>query len=239
MVIGLELSFAVGMGGAVLLGQELGVAVGFDAVVAFVAHANVLVVLDVLVPVALGVDEDLFFTGLVFDAQLVEAFATGAAEGFEDAAGFVFRQAIWDLMRLVVEAAGDERLVWVTCEDADQDFHADPGDGDAAVAVAGPVAGDSEPATGFVVGLAVAVPVKLDFDAAVLVAVDFFVVWAGDDGRLGAVDGLFGVLGLGAMDDVPGGGGEGVAVALGEIIAGLGVGLRVFSLSPSLSRECW
>src|SRR5690606_40028697 len=130
-------------------------------------------------------------------------------------------------------------LLRSTFEEADQDLHADPRDGDAAVAVAGPVAGDSEPATGFVVGLAVAVPVKLVFDAAVFVAVDFFVVWAGDNGRLGAVDGLFGVLGLGAMDDVPGGGGEGVAVALGEIIAGLVVGLRVFSLSPSLSRECW
>src|SRR5690606_16771235 len=226
VIVGIDLRLPVGMGGAVLLGQELGVAIGFDAVVAFVADADVLVVLDVLVPVALGVEEDLFFTGLVFDAQLVEAFATGAAEGFEDAAGFVFRQAIWDLMRLVVEAAGDQRLVGVAFEEADQHFHANPGDGDAAVAVAGPVAGDSEPATGLVVGLAMAVPVELDFDAAVLVAVDFFVVWAGDDGGLGAVDGVFGVLELGAVDDVPGGGGEGVAVALGEGVVG-------FPLSPA------
>src|SRR5690606_12656787 len=90
VVIGLDLGFAVGMGGVVLFGQEFGVAVGLDAIVAFVADADVLVVLDVLFPVALGVDEDLFFTRFVFDAQFVEAFAAGAAEGFEYAAGFVF-----------------------------------------------------------------------------------------------------------------------------------------------------
>jgi len=91
VVVGLDLGFAVGMGGAVFFGQQFGVAVGFDAVVAFVADADVLIVLDLLVPVALGVDEDLFFTSLVFDAQFVEAVATGAAEGFEDAAGLVLR----------------------------------------------------------------------------------------------------------------------------------------------------
>ena len=218
------------MGGVVLLSQEFGVAVGFNAVVAFVADADVLVVLDVLVPVALGVEGDLFFTGPVFDAQFVEALAAGAAEGFKDASCFVFRQGIRDRVSLVVQAAGDERLIRVAFKEADQHFHTDPGNGDAAVAVAGPVAGYAQPTAGLVVGLTVAVPVELDFDAAVFVAVDFFVVRAGDDGGLGALDGLFGVVGLGAMDDVPRGSGEGVAVALGEIIAGLGIGL-VFPLS--------
>jgi len=37
------------------------VAVGLDAVMAFVADADLLVVLDVLVPVALGMQVDLFF----------------------------------------------------------------------------------------------------------------------------------------------------------------------------------
>ena len=107
MVVGLDLCFAVGMDSVVLFGQQLSVTVGFDAIVAFVANADVLVVLDVLVPVALGVDEDLFFAGLVFDAQFVEAVAAGAAEGFEDAAGFVLGQGVRDLVGLVVEAAGD------------------------------------------------------------------------------------------------------------------------------------
>src|SRR5690606_30573101 len=111
VVIGLDLGFAVGMGGAVFFGQQFGIAVGFDAVVAFVADADMLVVLDVLIPVALGVDEDLFFTSLVFNTQFVEAVATGAAEGFEGAAGLVLRQAVRDLVGLVVQATGDQRLI--------------------------------------------------------------------------------------------------------------------------------
>src|SRR5690606_21461964 len=83
VIVGLEFGFTIRVGSVVLLGQELGVAVGFDTVVAFVADADVLVVLNVLVPVALGVDEDLFFTGLVFDAQFVKALAAGAAEGLK------------------------------------------------------------------------------------------------------------------------------------------------------------
>src|SRR5690606_1226057 len=68
MIVGSDLGFAVGVVGVAVLGQVLGVAIGFDAFAAFVAAADGLVVLDVLVPGALGVDEDLFFTGAVFDA---------------------------------------------------------------------------------------------------------------------------------------------------------------------------
>src|SRR5690606_14601296 len=63
MVIGLDFRSAVSVGGVVFLGQVFGVAIGFDPFVALVADADFLVVLDVLVPVALGVDEDLFLTG--------------------------------------------------------------------------------------------------------------------------------------------------------------------------------
>jgi hypothetical protein len=56
--------------------------------VAFVADADLLVVLDVLIPVALGVQVDLFGTFFVFNAQFVVARAAGAAEGFKQAAGF-------------------------------------------------------------------------------------------------------------------------------------------------------
>ncbi len=38
----------------------------------------------------------------------------------------------------VVQAAGHQRLVGVAFEEGDQYLHADPRDGDAAVAVAGP-----------------------------------------------------------------------------------------------------
>ncbi len=66
------------------------------------------------------------------------------------------------------------------------------------------------------------------FHAAVLVAVDFLAGRAGDDGGLAAEDFGFGVFELGAIEDVPGRGGEAVAVALGEV---------VIPLSPTLSRQ--
>ena len=65
------------MGDAVFFGLEFGVGVLLDGVVAFVADADLLVVFDVFVPVALGVQEDLFRAFFVFDAQFVEAAAAG------------------------------------------------------------------------------------------------------------------------------------------------------------------
>ena len=69
------LDFAVGVDGVVFLGLEFAVGVLLDGVVAFVADADLLVVLDVFVPIALGVQEDLFRAFFVFDAQFVEATA--------------------------------------------------------------------------------------------------------------------------------------------------------------------
>ena len=71
VVVGFDLDFALGFDGQVFFGLQLGVAVGFDGVVAFMADADLLVVFDVFVPVALGVQVDLLGTFLVFDAQLV------------------------------------------------------------------------------------------------------------------------------------------------------------------------
>src|SRR5690554_5668944 len=143
VVIRLDFRSAVGVGSVVLFGQVLGVAVGFDAFVALVADADALVVLDVLIPVALGVDEDLFFTGPVFDAQFVEAVTAGAAQALEQAAGLVLGQLTGHRVGAVVQTAGDQWLVRVAFQKTDQYFHADARDGDAAPVVAGPVAGDS------------------------------------------------------------------------------------------------
>src|SRR5690606_5159599 len=54
VIIRLDFRSAIGVGAVVLLGQVLGVTVGLDAFVPFVADADALVVLDVLIPVALG-----------------------------------------------------------------------------------------------------------------------------------------------------------------------------------------
>src|SRR5690554_3387894 len=216
VVIGLDLGPAVGVGSVVLFGQVLGVAVGFDAFVAFVADADGLVVLNVLVPVALGVDDDLFLPGPVFDAQLVEAVAAGAAQALEDGSGFMLGQLVGHRVGAVVQAAADKWLVRVAFEEADQHFHADARDGDAAPVVAGPAAGHPQPAAGVGIGPALAVPVELDLDPALFVAVDFFAGRAGDHGGLLAQHAGFGMAQGWAVWGVPGGGGEVVAVALGE-----------------------
>src|SRR5690606_26434829 len=226
MIIGPDLGFAVGVGAVVLFGQVLGVTSGLDAFVPFVADADTLVVLDVLIPVALGVDEDLFFTGPVFDAQFVEAVAAGAAQALEDGSGLVLGQLVGHRVGAVVQAAGDQWLVRVAFQKTDQYFHADARDGDAAPVVAGPAAGHPQPAAGVGIGLAFAVPVELDLDPALGVAVDFFAGRAGDHGGLLAQRAGFGMAQGWAVGGVPGGGLEVVAVALGEV--------RVcFALSPT------
>src|SRR5690606_34300770 len=113
MIIRLDFRSAVGVGAVGLFGQGLGGAVCFDAVVGLVADADALVVLDVLIPVALGVDEDLLLTGLVLDAQFVEAVAAGAALALEQAAGLVCRQLTGHRMGTVVQTPGDQWLVRV------------------------------------------------------------------------------------------------------------------------------
>src|SRR5690554_2050264 len=224
VVIRLDFRSAVGVGSVVLFGQVLGVTIGLDAFVPFVADADTLVVLDVLVPVALGVDEDLLLASLVLDAQFVEAVAAGAAQALEQAAGLVCRQLTGHRVGAVVQAATDQRLVRVAFQKTDQHFHADARDGDAAPVVAGPAAGHPQPAAGVGVGLAFAVPVELDLDPALFVTVDFFAGRAGDHGGLLAQHAGFGVAQGWAVRGVPGGGLEVVAVALGE---------GYFPLSPS------
>ena len=118
VVVGAGFDFAVGVDGVVFFGFEFAVAVLLDGVVALVANANLLVVLDVFVPVTLGVQEDLFLAFFVLDAQFVETAATRGAQGFEGAAGFVRRQGVGDDVFLVVQAAADQRLIGVAFEEA-------------------------------------------------------------------------------------------------------------------------
>src|SRR5690554_3695283 len=216
VVIRLDLGPAVGVGAVVLFGQVLGVTIGLDPFVALVTDTDFLVVLDVLFPVALGVDEDLLLTGLVLDAQFVEAVAAGAAQALEQAAGLVLGQLTGHRVGAVVQTAGDQWLVRVAFQKTDQYFHADARDGHAAPVVAGPAAGHPQPAAGVGIGLAFAVPVELDLDPALFVAVDFFAGGAGDHGGLLAQRAGFGMAQGWAVRGVPRGGLEVVAVALGE-----------------------
>src|SRR5690606_2640852 len=68
VVAGSDFGLAVAVGGAVFLRLEFAVGVGFHRIVALKADADLLIVLDVLVPIALGMHVDLFGALAVLDA---------------------------------------------------------------------------------------------------------------------------------------------------------------------------
>ncbi|RMP20527.1 hypothetical protein ALQ27_200111 [Pseudomonas syringae pv. delphinii] len=117
VVVHADFGLAVGVGGAVFFGFQLGVGVLFYRVVAFVANADFLVIFDVLVPVPLGMDENLFGAFFIFDAQFVVAATARGTEGLEYSAGLVGRQRVRNLVFLVVQAAGHQRLVRVALKE--------------------------------------------------------------------------------------------------------------------------
>ncbi|CAM3557419.1 hypothetical protein PSFL111601_28300 [Pseudomonas floridensis] len=209
-----------------------------------VADLDCLVVLNILIPVTLGMDEDLFLTGAVLDAQFVGAVAARTAQGLEHAAGLVGGQRVGRGVFGVVQATADQRLVGITFQKGHQHFHADPGDAQAAVTVTGPTGRHAQPATALLVGLAFAVPVKLHPDPAMPVAVNLFACRARDDSRLAAGNARFGMGQGRTVGDVAGDGPERVAVTLTELACVRRRGgrclfqhLRLTALMPDLGQQ--
>src|SRR5690606_13276621 len=98
-------------------------------------------------------------------------------------------------------------------------FHADPWDHCRAVLLVGPAGGDPQPAAGVFVLHAFAVPVELDLDPTVRVAMDLFTRRAADDGVLAAKDARFGMLERRAKRHQTGDRFEVVLVSLTELAA--------------------
>src|SRR5690606_5040246 len=100
----------------------------------------------------------------------VESVVRCSWNGWPDDRG-IRRQRVGRLLFQVVQAAGDQRLLGVAVQEADQHLHAHPGDGQRAVLAAGPAGSHAQPgAAGLFRGFAL--PVELHLDAAVFVAVD-------------------------------------------------------------------
>jgi len=179
---------------------------------------------DDVVLVLFGVDVNLFLALLVLKAKFVEVggLAAFGAARFNAALGLVGGQGVGRHLAVVVDAAGDERLVGVAFEEVDDDFLADARQGHHAPVLARPGLRHAHPAGGVFVALAVAVPVELNLHPPVLVGVNLFARRAGDDGGLRALDGgLWGqagrAVGLGGFD-----GGERALeqVAFGDRVGG-------------------
>jgi len=73
-------------------------------------------------------------------------------------------------------------------KERDRYLHSDPWEKHEPKTFAGPGLGNPDVAAAVFVRLPLAIPVELDFDAAMLVGVDLLVVWADDHGGLEAED---------------------------------------------------
>ena len=130
------------------------VAVAFGVAEAVVLHRQVAVVLDDFgavvfrqqVQVFLGVHVDLLFARFVFKAQFVAAL-TLVGFGLQGGPGFVFRQRVRRCVGGVVGSSGDDGLVRVAVQEADDDLVTNSGQGHKAVLAAGPALGHAQPGT--------------------------------------------------------------------------------------------
>src|SRR5476649_210106 len=83
MIIRPRFCLAVEMRNAMFFNLELAVSIRLNGVMPFIADPNLLVMLNVFIPVALGVQINLFRTFLVFNPKLVVALAARRAERLE------------------------------------------------------------------------------------------------------------------------------------------------------------
>src|SRR5690606_39059947 len=207
----------------------------FDVAELVVLHRQVAVTLDDFgtvvfrqqVQVFLSVDVDLFFAGFIFKAQFVAAL-TLVGFGLQGGPGFVFRQRVRRCVGGVVGSSGDDGLVRVAVEERHEDFVANSGQSHKPVLPSGPALGDAQPGAAVFVVLRVSISRESYFHPAILIAVDFFPLRAGDERHLGAVHHGF-VITQGAPGFVRRDGAEIVVVAGGLAATLFFQGLGLFA----------
>ncbi|RMU61263.1 Flavin reductase [Pseudomonas savastanoi pv. glycinea] len=243
MIVRFDFGQPVAIDSAMLLSLELAVAVALDPVMSLMTDSYFLLVLDVLLPVALSVNIDMLLTSPVFDAQFVGAVATWAAQGSEYTARLMRRQVVGRDVFGVVQAAADQWLVRVALQKRHQDFHADPRNGHAAVAITSPAGRHSQPAAALVIAVAFTIPMKLHLDPAMPVAVDFLIFRASHHRSLTAKYSRFGMMQRRAIQGLPGSSKKGIAIALLKVVraldfmCGLFKNLRLVAFVTHLSEQ--
>src|ERR1043165_6183942 len=172
--------------GAIVL--HVGGFIVVDRLFPVVAHPMRLVVFHFDVLVFLGVDEELLAALLVFEANLVEVrgSAVQAAARFDAALRLVGRQGVGRHLFGIVDAADHDRVVGIALFEIDHHFLADARNVDHAPLLAGPRRRDPHPARAVAIVLALPIPVKLDFDAPVLIGEDLLAGGADHDRGLRA-----------------------------------------------------
>lgn len=145
---------------------------------------RVVVLVDALAEVALRVQRDHLLPLQVLERQLVVAAAAGGRARDDPAPRLLLREVEGRQELLVEQRSEDHRPIGVAREEGDHHLHADARDELEAEAGAGPRLHRPHPARGALVALALAVPVKLHFDAPQLVGVDLVELGADDQRRL-------------------------------------------------------
>src|ERR1017187_6925151 len=175
----------------VLVAFDLLQLVLFDNEMALPANGFVQVFLDADILILLSVDEDLLLALGVFKADFVESAPAFRTERLDGALGFFVRQRIGRGLHGVVDAAGDDRLIWIPLQEFDNHLLVHPRQPHGAPLLTRHQVRNADPAGAILVVFALAVPMKLHLDAAVLVGVDLFPRRADHHGGLGPLHDRF------------------------------------------------
>ena len=129
---------------------------------------------------------DLLRTLLVFHADFIEVFrpATLAGTRFDTALCFLVGQFVRGHFHRVVDAAGDDRIVRVATEKINNNFLTDPRNVNHAPCFTRPRCTHSKPAATVFIFLAVAIPIKLNFDTTIFVGINLLAGGPNDKRRL-------------------------------------------------------
>src|SRR5438128_2246106 len=123
--------------------------------------------------------------GIVHD-KFVVASASGAAIGFETSLDLAARQGEGRTIVAIVYSPGDDRAVGITLQELHNNLLADARNDDRAPTRSGDSLAHANPAGALFIPLALAVPVKLHLNPAMLVRVDLLSLGSGNNGCLRA-----------------------------------------------------
>src|SRR2546423_4796038 len=158
-----------------------------DCQVVVVADRLVPIRVDIYVLILFGVNEYLLFALFVFDVNLVEAAAAFGTVRFEDdCLGLFIGQLVGRHLRSVIDRAYNDGLVWIAFQEINYDLVAYARYVDCSPLLTRRVLTDSNPAGTVRVALTFTIPVKLNFDATILVRRNLFARWANHHSRLRA-----------------------------------------------------
>ncbi len=177
---------------------------------------------DLLLHVTLSTQVDQLLAAAVFNRQLVVAATGGRALAAQDSLGFIRGQGVWHRRNLVRHTPGNQRIVGITLQVGHYHFHADTRDCHRTEAVARPAGRHPQPATALVAAKFGAVPMELDLDPSVIIAIDVLTFGPGDTGRL-ADQHCLARNQRWTVEHIPGNGAEAITVTLGKAVDGFNV----------------